>query len=56
MNNICIPHTRAFDAIVWASQHFGPSSYQVQNTFPADLYEFKFERAEQASLFALRWM
>lgn len=56
MTNIRIPHTRAYDAILWASQHFGNGGYQIQNTFPSNMYEFRFERPEQASLFALKWM
>ena len=56
MNKILIPHNRAYDAIVWASKHFGDGGYIVQHTFPANMYEFRFTHADQASLFALRWM
>lgn len=56
MNKILIPHTEAYNAILWASKHFGDGGYIVQHTFPADMYEFRFERSDQASLFALRWM
>lgn len=56
MTNICIPHTRAYDAIIWASEHFGPNGYQVQNTFPGSLYEFTFYKTDQAALFALKWV
>lgn len=56
MNKILIPNTRAYEAIIWASTNFGSGGYQVQHTFPGNMYEFKFERPEQASLFALKWM
>lgn len=56
MTKIRIPHTVAYDAIVWASKHFGDGGYIVQHTFPANMYEFGFPHADQASLFALRWM
>ena len=55
MTKISIPVNRAYDAIMWASKHFD-SAYHVQHMMPDNMYEFKFERAEQASLFALRWM
>lgn len=56
MNKISIPTVTAFEAIVWASQHFGSFSFHVQHAFPADRYDFTFDRTEHASLFALRWM
>ena len=56
MNTILVHNSRAYEAIVWASEHFGNGGYQIQHTFPGNMYEFKFERSEQASLFALRWM
>jgi hypothetical protein len=56
MTKILIPHTQAYNAILWASETFGPAGYILQHTFPGNMYEFKFERADQASLFALRWM
>ena len=56
MTKISISHTKAYEAILWASNQFGTGGYTLQHTFPADMYEFKFERPEQASLFALRWM
>jgi hypothetical protein len=56
MNKILIPTSRAHDAILWASETFGPAGYTLQHAFPGNMYEFKFERADQASLFALRWM
>ncbi len=55
MNKISIPVNRAYDAIVWAGQQFGKSGFSVQHQFPANQYEFTFERPEQASFFALRW-
>jgi hypothetical protein len=55
MNTISIPANRAYEAIVWASQHFGPSGYAVQHAFPAKHYAFTFEQPEQASFFALKW-
>ena len=56
MNKILVPTARAYEAILWASETFGPAGYILQHTFPGNMYEFKFERADQASLFALRWM
>lgn len=56
MTKISIPVTRAYDAILWASETFGLGGYTLQHAFPANVYEFKFERSDQASLFALRWM
>jgi hypothetical protein len=56
MNKISIPVNRAYDAIRWASETFGSSGYTLQHTFPANVYEFKFEHSDQASLFALRWL
>ena len=56
MNKILIPHTKAYDAINWASEHFGAFGCEIQHTFPANMYEFRFYKSEQASMFALRWM
>ena len=56
MNKVLVPTSRAYEAILWASETFGSGGYTLQHTFPANMYEFKFERSEQASLFALRWM
>ena len=56
MNKILVPTSRAYEAIVWASETFGSGGYTLQHTFPANMYEFKFERLDQASLFALKWM
>lgn len=56
MIKIRIPHTQAHDAILWASEHFGDAGYIVHNTFPDNKYEFRFQYADQASLFALKWM
>lgn len=56
MNKISISSKQAYDAIIWASEQFGTSGYAVQNTFPADRYIFTFERPEQASMFALKWL
>jgi hypothetical protein len=56
MNKISVPVTSAYVAIVWASQQFGKSGFDVQHQFPSNQYEFIFERPEQANLFALRWM
>jgi len=55
MNKISIPSTRAYAAIVWASHQFGNGGYQIEHAFPSNLYEFKFERSDHATLFALRW-
>lgn len=54
MNKISIPVNRAYDAIQWASSQFG-SNYSVQHMMPDNKYEFRFERDDQASFFALRW-
>ena len=54
MNKISIPVNKAYDAIMWAKDHF--IHFEVQHTFPANQYEFRFEQPEQASMFALRWM
>lgn len=56
MTKIHIPYTKAYNAILWASKHFGNSGYQIQHTFPGNMYEFSFERSDQASLFALKWI
>jgi hypothetical protein len=56
MNTILVHTSRAYEAILWASNQFGTGGYTLQHTFPADMYEFKFEKPEQASLFALRWI
>lgn len=55
MNKISIPVNRAYDAIIWAGQHFG-NTFNVQHAFPANQYDFTFDRPEHASLFALKWM
>lgn len=55
MNKISVPVSDAYVAIVWASQHFGKSGFNVQHAFPANQYEFTFDRPEQASFFALKW-
>ena len=55
MNKITIPNTKAYDAIVWASQEFGTGGYIIQHNFPGNMYEFTFERSDQATLFALKW-
>ena len=54
MNKISIPVNRAYEATIWATAHF--KNFRVQHMFPADRYEFIFERPEHASFFALRWM
>lgn len=56
MTKIHIPHYRAYDAIIWASKEFGTNGYQVQNSFPGSMYEFRFYKADQAALFALKWI
>lgn len=56
MYKISIPYTVAHDAILWASKHFGDGGYVVNNTFPNNMYEFSFQNADHASLFAMRWM
>jgi len=56
MNKILIPSNRAYDAIMWASDQFGPGGYTLQHTFPGNMYEFKFERPDYASIFALKWV
>ena len=54
MNKISIPVNRAYDAIMWAKDHF--RSFEVQHMMPDNKYEFRFDHPEQASMFALRWM
>jgi hypothetical protein len=54
MTTISVPVNRAYDAIVWAKDHF--QHFEVQHMMPSNKYEFRFDRAEQATLFALRWM
>lgn len=56
MNKITVPDTQAYAAILWANQKFGPSGYIIQHTFPGKMYEFTFEREDQATLFALKWI
>lgn len=55
MNKITIPNTKAYDAIIWASIEFGTGGYIIQHNFPGNMYEFTFERSDQATLFALKW-
>ncbi len=54
MNKISIPVYHAYDAIMWCRDHF--THFEVQHQFPANLYEFRFEKPEHASLFALKWI
>jgi hypothetical protein len=54
MYKISIPTKKAYDAIVWAKENIG-GSFEVQHMMPAGCYEFRFDRSEQASFFALRW-
>lgn len=56
MNKIKVPYTKAWDAIVWASEQFGNGGYTIVSGFPGKMYEFTFERPDQAALFALKWM
>jgi hypothetical protein len=53
MYKVNIPVNRAHAAIVWASQRF--EQFDVQHMIPAANYEFRFERSEEASYFALKW-
>ena len=55
MTTISIPVNRAHDAIVWAKTQ-GFECFEVQHMMPSNKYEFRFDHADQASLFALRWM
>lgn len=55
MTTISIPVNRAYDAIVWATTQ-GFKSFEVQHMMPNNTYEFRFDQAEHATLFALRWM
>lgn len=54
MYKINVPNVRAYDAIVWAKENIG-GSFLVIHMMPAGCYEFRFDRFEQASLFALKW-
>jgi hypothetical protein len=56
MIKIRIPNTQAYDAILWASKMFGDNEYQIENTFPDTMYEFKFTCKKQAALFVLKWL
>jgi hypothetical protein len=53
MYKVNIPVNRAYAAIVWASQKF--EQFDVQHMIPAQSYEFRFERSDEASYFALKW-
>jgi hypothetical protein len=57
MNTIIVDgnRTNLYDAILWADQQFGRSSYDAVSSFPGWAWRFKFKRSEDASLFALRW-
>lgn len=48
-------NTSSYDAIVWASKHFG-NTFKVKHQFPGKNWLFEFEKPEQASLFALKWV
>ncbi len=54
MYKVNIPNNRAHAAIVWAKENIG-GSFEVQHMMPAANYEFRFDRSEQASYFALKW-
>jgi hypothetical protein len=54
MYKVNIPNNRAHAAIVWAKENIG-GSFEVQHMMPARCYEFRFDRSEQASYFALKW-
>jgi hypothetical protein len=53
MYKVNIPVNRAYAAIVWASTRF--EQFDVQHMIPAQSYEFRFERSDEASYFALKW-
>lgn len=44
-----------YDAITWASKNFG-QTYRVQHEFPGRHWRFVFNDAEQAFMFALKWV
>lgn len=44
------------DAIVWCQEEFGPNGFDIENQFPSWRWAFKFERAEDATHFALKWL
>jgi hypothetical protein len=53
MYKVNIPVNRAYAAIKWASTQF--KQFDVQHMIPAENYEFRFERSDEASYFALKW-
>ena len=55
MTTISIPVNRAHDAIIWAKTQ-GFKYFEVQHMMPSNKYEFRFDHADQATLFALRWI
>ena len=55
MTTISIPVNRAHDAIVWAKDQ-GFKHFEVQHMIPHNKYEFRFDKPEQATQFALKWM
>ena len=46
----------AYEAIRWASEHFGSSAFRVKNDFPSRAWRFEFDHADQATYFALKWI
>jgi hypothetical protein len=57
MNSVVIDGQKVstYDAIMWASKNFG-QTFHVQSEFPGWQWHFKFDKPEQASLFALKWI
>ena len=57
MNSVTIDGNRVstYDAVMWASKNFG-QTFNVQHEFPGWNWRFKFDKPEQATLFALKWL
>jgi hypothetical protein len=54
--NIVVLKQDAYEAICWASKHFGSKAFRVINDFPSTNWRFEFTQPEHASHFALKWM
>lgn len=47
--------TRATDAVLWAQEHLG-EAFSVTVSFPSEAYQFIFSDAQQALMFAIKWL
>ncbi len=57
MTSVTIDGNRVstYEAILWAGRHFG-QAFNVEHEFPGWNWRFKFDKPEQATLFALKWV